>query len=112
MKNLLKLEELAMYIAATMLMLSINNNFVLYLLVLFTPDISMLGYAVNPKLGAVIYNLVHHKAVAILLAGIGMLMGNLRITYVGLLLFAHSSMDRTLEYGLKYPDAFKHTHLD
>ena len=29
----------------------------------------------------------------------------------GLILFGHSSMDRILGYGLKYPDSFEHTHL-
>ena len=30
---------------------------------------------------------------------------------VGLMLLAHSSFDRLLNYGLKYPDSFRHTHL-
>ncbi|MDA1193538.1 MAG: DUF4260 family protein, partial [Candidatus Poribacteria bacterium] len=30
----------------------------------------------------------------------------------GAILIGHSAFDRLLGYGLKYPDAFKHTHLD
>ncbi|TAG51385.1 MAG: DUF4260 family protein, partial [Runella slithyformis] len=30
---------------------------------------------------------------------------------IGIILFAHSAMDRIAGYGLKYEDAFKHTHL-
>ena len=30
----------------------------------------------------------------------------------GTVLLGHSAFDRVLGYGLKYPDAFKHTHFD
>jgi len=30
---------------------------------------------------------------------------------IGLIFLAHSSFDRVLGYGLKYPDDFSHTHL-
>ena len=33
------------------------------------------------------------------------------LTSIGLLLVAHSSFDRMLGYGLKFPDDFKHTSL-
>lgn len=40
------------------------------------------------------------------------LMLDLRIMMlIGVILFAHSSLDRVFDYGLKYKDDFKHTHL-
>jgi len=30
---------------------------------------------------------------------------------VGLIIYGHASFDRIMGYGLKYRDAFKHTHL-
>jgi hypothetical protein len=33
------------------------------------------------------------------------------VLFVGILLWAHSSLDRIMGYGLKYPDSFQHTHL-
>lgn len=31
--------------------------------------------------------------------------------FIGIVMFAHSSFDRVLGYGLKYCDNFKNTHL-
>ncbi|MCL4805949.1 MAG: DUF4260 family protein, partial [Anaerolineae bacterium] len=31
---------------------------------------------------------------------------------VALIWLAHIGLDRMLGFGLKYPDAFRHTHLD
>ena len=75
------------------------------------PDISMAGYLANKKIGAAIYNLFHHKGTAILLYAAGIILANDAIMLAGIILFAHSSLDRMLGYGLKYPDSFQHTHL-
>ncbi len=83
----------------------------IWIFLFFTPDIGMLGYLVNTKVGAVIYNLFHHKGIALALAMIGYFMHNDILTAIGILLFAHSSFDRMLGYGLKYDDSFKNTHL-
>ena len=71
----------------------------------------MIGYVVNTKVGAALYNLAHHQGLAlgILIAGIYLSFPGLTLT--GIILFGHSAMDRMLGYGLKYPDDFKHTHL-
>jgi len=82
-----------------------------WLLLFFSPDVSMLGYLVNTRIGAITYNLFHHRAVAITVAALGYYLHNDITTSIGILLFAHSSFDRMMGYGLKYPDAFKHTHL-
>jgi hypothetical protein len=71
----------------------------------------MVGYLVSNKAGAFLYNLLHHKAVAILLYGIGMYMGNDILQLAGVIMFAHSCFDRMLGYGLKYDEGFKLTHL-
>jgi hypothetical protein len=77
----------------------------------FSPDLSMVGYLVNNRLGAFVYNLFHHRAVSIVLIAAGFFIHlNVLIT-VGLLLLAHSSFDRMLGYGLKFSDDFKHTNL-
>lgn len=82
-----------------------------WVLLFFSPDISMLGYVVNNKVGAISYNIFHHKGVAIALAFAGFFVGNEVLLAVGALLFAHSSFDRMLGYGLKYASGFGDTHL-
>jgi hypothetical protein len=75
------------------------------------PDIGMLGYLINTSVGAVTYNLFHHKLIAIMILGVGWYMNVPVLTLSGLLLYGHSSFDRVMGYGLKYFDSFKHTHL-
>lgn len=75
------------------------------------PDLSIVGYLINPAVGAVSYNLIHHKGLGILLGLLGLVTGTQTLMLTGIILVAHSSMDRVVGYGLKYPDSFKHTNL-
>lgn len=77
------------------------------------PDVSMLGYVVNNKVGAWSYNLIHHKGVAYLVLGIGFYAYSICflfqyqwLFYVGIVLLGHSSMDRLFGYGLKYENGY------
>ena len=53
MKNILKLEELAMTATGIFLLTIYNLNISIWILLFFSPDISMLGYLVNAKAGAI-----------------------------------------------------------
>lgn len=81
----------------------------LWILLFFSPDFSMLGYLVNSRIGAFTYNLFHHRGLALALIATGFLLNMDILITGGLLLAAHSSFDRMLGYGLKFPDHFKHT---
>jgi hypothetical protein len=61
--------------------------------------------------GALTYNLLHHKAIAVTLFLIGAWLSLPPLQLAGVIILGHSSADRVLGYGLKYPDAFGHTHL-
>lgn len=78
---------------------------------LLLPDLSMLGYLANARTGAYLYNFFHHKGVAITLFIIGTYFTIEPLVFVGLVLFAHSSMDRIFGYGLKFVTGFQDTHL-
>lgn len=90
---------------------SLGLSIWLWMLLFFSPDISMLGYVLNTKIGAFSYNLFHHRGIALAIVAFGFYTQQEIWTTIGILLFAHSSFDRMLGYGLKYDDAFKHTHL-
>jgi positive regulator of sigma E activity len=113
MNTILKLEEAAMT-AIGIYLLTIYNlhlSFWLWAILFFSPDIGMLGYVVNTKIGAVSYNLFHHKGIAIALAVVGYYLQNDLMIAISILLFSHASFDRIMGYGLKYQDSFKNTHL-
>jgi hypothetical protein len=90
---------------------SLGLSFWLWIPLFLSPDISMMGYLLNNHVGAFTYNLFHHRAVALVVAAAGFLMHQELMITIGILLFAHSSFDRMLGFGLKYNDSFNHTSL-
>ncbi|MCB7482292.1 DUF4260 domain-containing protein [Christiangramia sediminis] len=108
----LKIEELAMMLMGIGAFSLQELSWWWFIGLFFVPDIGMLGYILNNKWGAFFYNIFHHKGLAI---GIGLLGYYLKLPdleIAGIILFAHSSFDRFLGYGLKYKKGFKFTHLE
>jgi hypothetical protein len=111
MKTLIRLEELAMFLFSIFIFSSLPFVWWLFPLLFLAPDLSMIGYAVNNKLGAALYNFFHHKGVALLCMVIGYYFRNDWWILTGAILFGHSSFDRLLGYGLKLDEGFSFTHL-
>lgn len=111
MKNLLRLEEFFYFLLSIYLFARLEIAWWWYPLLFFLPDLGMLGYLNNSKSGAMFYNLVHHKGLSIAIYIVGSIVRSQPLELAGLILFGHSSLDRVLDYGLKYTDSFKHTHL-
>ncbi|HZW38826.1 MAG TPA: DUF4260 domain-containing protein [Ignavibacteriaceae bacterium] len=111
MKLILKLEEWGFFILSLYLFLLLDYSWWVFPLLMFAPDISILAYAINNKIGAIIYNIFHHRGLSIALYIAGTFLGNQLIQLIGIMLFAHSTIDRILGYGLKYLDSFGSTHL-
>ncbi|UYW01939.1 DUF4260 domain-containing protein [Flavobacterium agricola] len=111
MQKLLKLEQVGQLMLAIFLYQQLHTSWWLFLGLFFLPDLSMLGYGINPKIGAYVYNFFHSKFVAIFCLLIGFYAEWQPLYITGIILFGHASFDRILGYGLKYADAFAHTHL-
>ncbi|WP_304219059.1 DUF4260 family protein, partial [Phenylobacterium aquaticum] len=75
------------------------------------PDLSMLGYLLGRRAGAVSYNLAHSYAGPAALGAAGIIQSQPLMTALALVWVAHVGFDRMLGYGLKYATGFKHTHL-
>jgi hypothetical protein len=108
---LLHLEGLTVLISAVVLYWQIGGSWLLFALLLLVPDLGMLGYLHSTRLGALTYNIVHTYALPAVLSITGVISGNALLLQIGLIWWAHIGMDRAVGYGLKYPDAFKDTHL-
>lgn len=111
MNNILKLEELAMFTLCIFLFSKLNFAWWWFPALLFLPDIGMIGYIINPKIGAFSYNLLHYRFVASIIAIYALTYENEYWKLVAIILFAHVSLDRAFGYGLKYNDSFSNTHL-
>lgn len=111
MNTALKVEELSIFALCILLFTKLNFAWWWFPALLFLPDIGMLGYIINSKVGAFTYNLFHYRFVAALVAVVGLTYGNDNWKLAAIIMFAHISFDRALGYGLKYNDGFHNTHL-
>lgn len=108
---LLRLEGLTVLLLALAVYFHFRASGLLFVVLILAPDLSALGYLVNPRVGSWSYDLVHTYVLPAVLAAIGLIGGQPLLLNISLIWFAHIGADRLLGYGLKYPTAFKDTHL-
>jgi hypothetical protein len=95
---LLRAEGAVILIASFAAYHELGGSWLYYFLLFLWPDLFMLGYLANTRLGAALYNLAvfEHWHTTLLFT---------------LIWTAHIGLDRMLGYWLKYPTAFKDTHF-
>ena len=91
---------------------ALGGHWLLFVLLLFVPDVFMVGYLFGKKLGAYVYNLFHSYPLPAALLAFGFFVGQPLAASVALIWFTHIGMDRMIGYGLKYRGNFKDTHLN
>ena len=111
-RALLHLEGAAVFVAATLVYFLLGHAWWVFLLFLLAPDLSAVGYLFGMRAGSIAYNLAHTIVWPLLIGLAGWWLGWSWAAPVALIWLAHIGMDRMVGYGLKYPDAFKHTHFD
>ena len=111
-KLLLHLEGAAVLVLSLYVYSQYQFNWVLFIALLFVPDLSMLGYLIDPVAGAMIYNAFHNYTIVIFTIAIGLLVPNPAVLSVAIIWLAHIGMDRLCGFGLKYSTGFKDTHLN
>lgn len=77
------------------------------------PDLSLLGYAAkrHTAMAAGFYNAVHSYLFPLVLAGWSWWTSERAGEAAAAIWIAHIAFDRLLGFGLKFPEAFKPTHL-
>lgn len=108
---LLRTEGIVLLAVSVFMYSRYGEEWWLFALVFLAPDIGMLGYLADTRVGAATYNLFHtYLGPAILLVG-GIVAESPNTYSIAIVWFAHIGFDRALGYGLKYGDGFNHTHL-
>ena len=107
----LKAEGLSVLTLSVLLYWHSESNWWMFIGLLLTPDLAMLPYLLNPRVGSLSYNIVHSYLLPLGLATVA-----IAVYRVGMLPFlciwtAHIGMDRFFGYGLKYSTSFGRTHL-
>ena len=108
---LLRFEGAALAILAMVLYRELGASWWLFVLLFLVPDLSMLGYLAGTRVGAAVYNAIHTYAIPLLLFAFGFLVERTLLMTLALIWTAHIGVDRVVGFGLKYPTAFKDTHL-
>ncbi len=111
MKTILWLEYLGGLLLSLFLFSLLPLPWWIYAVFFLAPDMSMIGYLINPRVGAATYNVFHHLGVAVVVYIAGSILGVVWLQAAGVILVGHLYFDRLFGYGLKYDDKFKHTHL-
>ena len=111
-KPLLHIEGAVVLLLPCILYHQFHGNWLLFVLLLLTPDLFMLGYTINKTVGAACYNLVHTYVLPLSLFCLLWLSGYQSQSPLILIWTAHIGLDRMLGYGLKYPSGFRDTHLN
>jgi hypothetical protein len=111
MRRIIQAEEVLLFLLSIAALYYLDVAWWYYLILIIGPDISMVGYIAGNKTGAILYNLFHHKGIAVILFLTGVYFNSWHLQVYGIILFGHSAMDRVFGYGLKYYEGFHHTHL-
>ncbi len=110
-KKIIRLEYLTVFLFLVYTYFSEKYSLLLFLLLLFVPDISIIFYKINSRIGGIVYNIIHTYTVPIILVIVDkVFFENTIILTICLIWMSHISMDRFIGYGLKY-DNFKETHI-
>ena len=108
---LLRMEGVALLAASLFLYRQIHASWLLFAILFLSPDLFMLGYLFNPRVGAAVYNFVHTLFAPAILLGVFYISAQPDLLPYSMIWIAHIGFDRMQGYGLKYPTFFKDTHL-
>ncbi|HEX3291012.1 MAG TPA: DUF4260 domain-containing protein [Gaiella sp.] len=110
-RSLLHVEGAVVAVAAVTLYFHLGYPWWLLLVLALAPDLSMVGYAAGPGVGAVVYDIAHTYAIPVALGLVGVFADTDLAVQISLVWAAHIGFDRAIGYGLKYPSGFQETHL-
>lgn len=108
---LLRIEGAALFLLALFFYRSMHASWLFFFVLFLWPDLGILGYLANVRLGAFLYNFMHTQTLPIALAGLSVALHKPASLSFALIWLAHIGADRALAYGLKYPTFFQDTHL-
>lgn len=109
--TLLRLEGLVVLVAGASVYAGLGGGWILFLLLILAPDVSMVGYLADERWGAAAYNAFHTYLAPALLGAVAWWLGDPVPGRIAAVWLSHIGMDRALGFGLKRSAGFRHTHL-
>jgi hypothetical protein len=105
------MDAVAIFVAAVWATAVTHGRWSWFFALFLLPDLSMTGYLLGRRAGAVAYNTAHMYAWPLLLLAMGLAGGASFPTTAALSWVAHIALDQVMGYGLKLPIGFEHTTL-
>lgn len=110
-RRFLRLDGLVLLAASVVVFAAQHVRWWLYPALLLVPDVSMVGYLRDARVGAFLYNLGHSYLAPAIVVLAGWRAASPLTIACGVIWLGHIGFDRAMGYGLKYDDAFTSTHL-
>lgn len=110
-KKFLHIEGLMVLLAMIYIYSLYEFSWWIFLLFILSPDVSMLAYLIDDRVGAKVYKLFHTYTLSIFMILLAIFLKSETLMMIGSIWTAHIGMDRLFGYGLKYTSSFKATHL-
>ncbi|WP_411830172.1 DUF4260 domain-containing protein [Paenibacillus alba] len=111
-KQMVRIENGFAFALSFYIYMHLNFPIWLFFVLLVVPDITMIGYAINKKIGAIVYNFGHTFILPLLLALCYLYFSKDYLLIISITWIAHICMDRVIGAGLKYQDSsFTKTHI-
>jgi len=107
----LRIEGITVLILSTILYFYLDGKWPMFVILFLAPDLVMLGYLVNKRIGSISYNVFHFYLLPAILILLGIFYNYNLLILLALIWLAHIGIDRVLGYGLKYETGFKDTHM-
>ena len=89
-----------------------DYSWLTFALLLLWPDLAFVVYAINPRWGSIVYNLLHIYPLPLAMTAVAFILSWSVGLQFAIIWLAHIGLDRTVGYGLKYIGQHKETHLN
>ncbi|HTJ25701.1 MAG TPA: DUF4260 domain-containing protein [Candidatus Limnocylindria bacterium] len=110
LRRTLRLEGALEFAVAIALYAHVSGAWLIFASAFLAPDLAMLGYLVDARTGAAVYNAAHSYVGPALVGLCGITFAPAALPFA-LIWAAHIGFDRALGYGLKSRSGFRATHL-
>ena len=110
-KILLHREGAVILILSVFFYCQLHATWSLFAILFLAPDLFMLGYLANVRVGSAVYNFAHAYLIPTILLAIAYFATKPQLFSIALIWATHIGCDRLLGFGLKYPTNCKDAHL-
>ncbi len=106
-----RLEGFVAFLFCFLAYLALGYPLLFFVILFFAVDLTALAYFVNPRVGALVYNLGHSFFLPLIGLAVAYWLESPPAFAFMLIWLAHIGLDRAVGFGLKYPTGFGDTHL-